>query len=58
MGRTWFEDEELFDVFVDNAAPRVVENGELDGSVVKDDDDNDADDKGDDELIGSGSSTV
>jgi len=58
MGRTWFEDEELFDVFVDNAVPRVVENGELDGSVVKDDDDNDADDKGDDELIGSGSSTV
>ena len=58
MGRTWFEDEELFDVFVDNAAPRVVENGELDESVVEDDDDNDADDKEDDELIGSGSSTV
>lgn len=35
-----------------------MENGELDESVVEDDDDNDADDKGDDELIGSGSSTV
>jgi len=41
----------LFDVFVDNAAPRVVENDELDESVVE------GDDK-DDELIGSGSSTV
>ena len=33
-------------MFVDNAAPRVVENGELDKSVVEGDDDNEADDKG------------
>lgn len=40
----------LLDAFVDNAAPRVVEDSELDEPSEEDDDD--------DELIRGGSSTV
>ena len=50
----------LLDAFVDNAAPRVAEDSELDEPGVEDDADDEpgVEDDADDELIGGGSSTV